>query len=297
MSWHGLIVPTPTLFDPDGTVGVETNRTFLSGLADAGVPHLFVLGSLGEFTVLEAAERSSLLKGARDALRSGVDLWVGIGAPATRAAVAHARVAAENGAAVLVAVPPYYLRPTDAAIAAYYRAIREVVRLPLFAYNIPSKVGYALPPPLVHRLARDGVLQGIKDTAESADSVLGFLNGRPEGFAVVPGDDPLAGWAIGKGAAGAVMGTANVAPRLGQALVGAARSGDAGRLASLETLVRRLGTAIGAGPFPSTVKFLARQFRGAPEGYRAPYVALTAAEEATVLAQFRPLEAELRAVA
>ena len=40
------------------------------------------------------------------------------------------------------------------------------MRLPLFAYNIPSLVGYDLAPAQLHALFRDGVIAGTKDTSD-----------------------------------------------------------------------------------------------------------------------------------
>lgn len=293
MALEGLVVPTPTLFDDDGGLDRERNRRYAEGLAAAGVEHLFPLGSLGEFASLEESERGPLLSAVADGLRGRADLWVGIGAPSTRRATARAHAAEDAGARVLVAVPPYYMHPTDAAIADYYRAIARESRLPLLAYNIPAKVGYALTPALVHALGRDGVLAGIKDTAGSLDSVRGFLADAPPGFAVLPGDDPLAVDALKAGAAGAIMGLANIVPRLGREIVAKARSGDADGLAKAQRLVVGLAHAVGLGPFPGTGKTLARLLRGAPDGYRAPYGPPTNAELQAVTAALAPLRADL----
>jgi 4-hydroxy-tetrahydrodipicolinate synthase len=289
----GLSVPTPTLFDPAGELDPDRNSEFLLGLAHAGVDHLFVLGSLGEFPSVLDPERRVLLRAAGAATRAGTDLWVGVGAPATARAIAYAREAEAASAAAVVAVPPYYLHPTDASIVAYYRAIHEAVRIPLLAYNIPAKVGYALPVELVHRLAREGVVVGMKDTSGSMASLTGYLQAAPDGFAVFPGDDALASGGIALGAAGAVMGTANIAPRLAGELVRSSGSGDPGRTARLQDLVDRLAAVVGQGPFPSTVKFLANVWRNAPDGYRAPYGPLTPEEVDRVRSAFRPLEPDL----
>jgi 4-hydroxy-tetrahydrodipicolinate synthase len=289
----GLAVPTPTLFDSEGAFDPERNTEFLRGLSATGVHHLFVLGTLGEFTSLTDPERRGLLRAGSDALRSGTDLWVGVGAPATARAVAYAREADAASAAAVLAVPPYYLHPTEESILAYYRAIHSAVDLPLLAYNIPAKVGYSLPVALVHRLAADGVIVGMKDTSGSIESVTGFLRGAPSGFALFPGDDALASGAIALGAAGAVMGTANIAPRLALELVRSAGSADAGRTARLQELVDRVAAAVAEGPFPSSVKFLANAWRQAPDGYRAPYDPLTKEEAERVRKAFRAVEADL----
>ena len=294
MSLGGLAVPTPTLFDDAGGIDAEKNRRFTEAICRAGVDHVFALGSLGEFPSVDPDERPGLLAAVRDGLKGASDLWVGIGAPATRRAVRHAVGASEAGADVLIATPPYHLHPTDAAIRAYYRAIAHAADRPLLAYNIPAKVGYALEPSLVHALAEEGVILGLKDTAGSLDSLRGFLTGAPPGFVVLPGDDTLARPAIALGAAGAVMGLANIAPRMGVEFLRAVSAGNGPAADELERLLHDLATVVGTGPFPSTTKFLAAHLRGAPEGYRSPYDPLTPSERGHVLQALAPIQDRLR---
>jgi 4-hydroxy-tetrahydrodipicolinate synthase len=290
----GLVVPVPTLFGDDGSLDPARNAKFARRLCDARVEHLFVLGSLGEFLSVEDAERARLLEAVIESLTWKTDAWIGVGAVTTARAVRYAVAAEEAGAAAVVAVPPFYLPPTEASIASYFRALHAAVGVPLLAYNIPSKVGYALTPSLVHRLAAEGTLAGMKDTAGKYESVVSFLRGAPPGFPVLPGDDPLAVQAWAAGSRGAVMGLANVVPKLGVDLIEALRAGNAPRAAELQARVVDLARVVGAGPFPSTTKFLAARLRGAEVGYRSPYDPLTPEEEATVLAALGPVEAGLR---
>jgi 4-hydroxy-tetrahydrodipicolinate synthase len=291
---EGLSVPLPTLFGADGALDLGRNTRFARMVSEAGVPHLFVLGSLGEFPSVTDAERTKLVDLLVETSTGGSDVWVGCGAPSTRQAVAYAEAAESAGAAAVVAVPPYYLRPTVEAVERYYRALHAAVKIPLLAYNIPSLVGYPLPPELVHRLARDGVLAGAKDTAGTLASVEAMITGAPDGFAVFPGDDGLASAAIARGAKGAVMGTGNVVPKLCVELVAAARRGDATRTGELQQLIDGLVEVLHTGPFPSVNKFLAARLRGADVGYRSPYDPLSAEEEARVLARLAPIEERLR---
>jgi 4-hydroxy-tetrahydrodipicolinate synthase len=288
----GLSVPIPTIFGSTGQLDPGQNARFTRKLCDARVDHIFALGTLGEFPLVTAEERPVLLEAVIESLGWRTDAWVGCGAPATSQAVSNAVVAEEAGASAVVAVPPYYLTPTDASIKHYFRAIKAAVGVPVLGYNIPAHVGYALSPALVHELAREKVLAGLKDTSGSIDSVTGFLRGAPEGFAVFPGDDILAGPGIAAGAAGAVMGSANVVPRLAVELVAAASKGDASRVIELETSLRALLVALEAGPFPSVVKYLAHRVRESEVGYREPYGPLTAEDREkvdTALAAAEPL--------
>jgi 4-hydroxy-tetrahydrodipicolinate synthase len=290
----GLSVPVVTLFGADGSLDLGKNSKFARNLADTKVDHLFVLGSLGEFPSVTDEERGRLVDLMCESATGQTDVWVGVGAPSTARAVAYAQQAESAGAEAVVVVAPYYLRPTPAAIERYYRAIHDAVSVPLLAYNIPSLVGYPLAPELVHRLAGDGVLAGLKDTAGELASVERFLDGAPKGFAVMPGDDALASEAIARGATGAVMGLANIVPRLCIELVSSARAGQTARAQELQAIVNELVAVARAGPFPSTDKFLAGRLRGADVGYRAPYDPLSPDEEKAVLARLAPLEERLR---
>jgi 4-hydroxy-tetrahydrodipicolinate synthase len=293
MTLDGLSVPIATLFADTGELDLGRNTQFARDLSEAKVDHLFVLGSLGEFPLVTDPERAKLVDLVAESVTGKTDVWVGCGAPATARAVAYAEAAESAGAAAIVAVPPYYLHPPPAAVDRYYRALRAAISVPLLAYNIPSLVGYALPPERIHALARDGVLAGVKDTSGSLDSVDAFLRGAPDGFAVMPGDDALAASAIAHGASGAVMGLANCVPKLCLELVRAARAGEAARAEELQALVTALVHVADAAPFPAVVKFLAAQLRGTRVGYRAPYDALAPDEEAAVLARLAPLKDRL----
>ncbi len=294
MTIDGLVVPVPTLFSEDGELDRAANARFGRSLCEASVDHLFLLGSLGEFTIVEDAERAALLESVIETIVGRTDAWVGCGSPSPARSVRYARAAEEAGAAAVVAFPPYYLRPTEAEIAQYYRAIHESVRIPLLAYNIPSMVGYALSPALLHRLGAEGTLAGVKDTAGAIESVSAFLTDAPPGWAVLPGNDVLAVEAIRRGAVGAVMGMANIVPRLAVELVRAARSHDQARADALHALVVALAAVAATGPFPSTDKYLAQKVRGVAVGYRHPYGPLTEEERARVDRAWAGVEERLR---
>ncbi|MGI0151852.1 MAG: dihydrodipicolinate synthase family protein, partial [Thermoplasmata archaeon] len=182
------------------------------------------------------------------------------------------------------------LHPSLASVGRYYREVRAAVSIPVYAYNIPSLVGYALPPSLIHGLGAEGVLIGVKDTSESLASLEGFLSGAPPGFEVIPGDDHLAAPAIARGASGAIMGLANIIPRLAKDLVVAAQSNRAPEVTRLQNLIEILQFVVAGAPFPSAGKFLAARVRGVKVGYRSPYDPLTPDEEAHLLARWSAVE-------
>lgn len=293
MVYRGLVVPLPTLFDAKGGLDPVASAEFAADIRKNGADRLFVLGSLGEFPSVSFDEREALVSAIVASRPEAKDVWVGVGAPSTRDAIRYAKSAESAGASAIVAVPPYYLHPSPAAIERYYRAIHAAVKLPMYSYNIPSLVGYSLDSAMVHRLAKDGVLVGTKDTSNSLASVGQFLAGAPSGFEVYPGDDHLAAEGIRLGAAGAVMGLANVLPKLARDLVMAAHSSNATETARLQALIEALEFIVAGGPFPAAGKFLAAHLRRAKAGYRAPYDPLTPEEERRVLDRWSALKDRL----
>ena len=293
MTLDGLATPLLTCFDAEGAIDPGRNARFARAVSEAGVDHLFVLGSTGEFPSILPEERASLIEVVVESATGRVDVWAGCGAPSTAQAVEFAEEAEGIGVAALVAVPPYYLHPSLTAVDHYFRALGGAVSVPLLAYNNPSLVGYALPPALLHALAKDGVILGVKDSGGSLESVVGYLQGAPGGFTVLPGDPPLASAAIARGAPGAVMAVSNVAPKLCVELVAAARRGDHSRTQELQSLVDRLVAVSKSGPGIPTLKFLVSQLKGGELGYRAPHEPLTPSEQTEVLARLAPLRAQL----
>jgi len=293
MTLEGLTVPILTSFDSDGAIDLGRNGKFARSLCEARVDHLFVLGSTGEFPSILPGERAPLIEVVVESATRQVDVWAGCGAPSTAQAAEFAEEAEGIGVAALVAVPPYYLHPSMTAVDHYYRALREATSVPLLAYNNPSLVGYALPPALLHSLAHEGILTGVKDSGGSLESVSAYLAGAPKGFTVLPGDPPLASAAIERGARGAVMAVSNVVPKLCVELVGAARRGETSRTRELQSLVDQLVAVAKAGPGIATLKFLVAELRGEEVGYRAPYEPLTPAEKAAVLGKLEPLRPRL----
>ncbi len=288
------MVPVLTFFAPDGSLDSGGNSRFARRLSEARVDHLFSLGSAGEFPSVSDDERARLLENVIESATGRTDVWVGCGAPSTRAAVAYAEEAEGLGAAALVAVAPYYLHPPLEAVARYFRAIREAISVPLLAYDIPSFVGYSLPAPFVHRLAREKVLAGVKVTSGSFEAIEALLRDRPEGFVVLPGDDALAARALGAGAEGAVLGTANAVPRLGSELVAAARDEPAAaRTLELQGLVKDLVGVLEGSPFPAALKFVTGRLQRLDLGYRAPVDPLSSEEERSVLERLARLEPRL----
>lgn len=117
---------------PDFDALVEKGKE----LVDAGMSAVVYCGSMGDWPLLTDEWR---MEGVARLVQAGLRVVVGTGAVNTRSAVAHARHAAEVGAAGLMVIPRVLSRGTSAtAQRAHFEAILSAApKLPAVIYNSP----------------------------------------------------------------------------------------------------------------------------------------------------------------
>ena len=88
-----------------------------------------------------------------------------IGDSSTGLALRHARHAVEAGADALALTPPHYYPHSMDEMLTHFRALKEAFPdLPLLIYNIPQTVKVKMSLATTLQLAREGTVQGIKDS-------------------------------------------------------------------------------------------------------------------------------------
>jgi 4-hydroxy-tetrahydrodipicolinate synthase len=102
---------------------------------------------------------------------------------------------------------------------------------PLYAYDIPSRVGTKLPASLVISLGEQGVIAGVKDSSGQETSLRELVLSRREAgledFAIMTGSEVTVDSALAFGVDGVVPGLGNVDPAGYVRLFNAAVAGDA----------------------------------------------------------------------
>src|SRR5574341_1273438 len=164
----GIIPPLVTLFDRSGRIDEEANERQVDFVIEGGVHGVFAMGTTGEVMHLTADERRRCAELVVRRTDGRVPVVVGCASTSTEEAVALARHAESSGADGVVALPPYYWAPNDAAMETHIGAVAEAIALPVIVYNFPAVVGTNIRPALVAKLAgeHDNVL-GIKETVDS----------------------------------------------------------------------------------------------------------------------------------
>lgn len=249
---RGIVPAVVTPFDGDGKIDYGAWRSHLGRLIAAGVHGLFVMGGQGEFFALTEEEREVAARFAIQEAAGRAPVFVNIGAVTTRQTVDLAQKAEGDGADYLVAITPYYIRPSADELVEHYVELCRSVAAPVLAYNIPERTGVELNPKILERIAAPCEnFVGLKDSSGKLDLISAYREARLKVFV---GRDHMILDGLKLGAVGAVSACANVAPRAFVELYEAFQAGDRERAAHLQAAVEPLRRAFGLGTFPAVVK-------------------------------------------
>ena len=266
-----IVAALVTPFHPDGRLDPEGAQALAVHLVDQGCDGLVVSGTTGEAPTTTDAEKDVLLRAVLEAVGDRAAVTAGVGSNDTRHTVALARSAERAGAHGLLAVTPYYSKPSQEGVRQHFTALADSTPLPVMLYDIPGRTGTALTRDTVLRLAEHPRIAAVKDAAYD---LLGsaFLIAT-SGLAHYSGADELNLPLYALGAVGAVSTVANVAPLATRAVLDAHTRGDTAAATALNARLLPLVEAMMTlAPGAVTAKALLRH-RDLPAGpVRLPLV-------------------------
>jgi 4-hydroxy-tetrahydrodipicolinate synthase len=253
----GVLVPLVTPFDERGAVDLDALRGLATRALDAGAAGLVALATTGEPTSLDAAERAAVVAACADvcAGRDAV-LVVGAGTNDTRTTIArHEALADVPGATASLAVVPYYVRPSEAAIVRHFQAVAQRSPVPLVVYNIPYRTGRGLGASALIELAATPNIAGVKQAVGCVDAdTLRVLAEAGDRFAVLGGDDAFLLPLVLMGGAGAIAASANVCTGLFCEMIARGLRGDVAGARPIAEALLPLVSALFAEPSPAVIK-------------------------------------------
>jgi dihydrodipicolinate synthase/N-acetylneuraminate lyase len=232
---------------------------------------LVVSGSTGEFHLHTPVERQALLE-AVIAACPDTPVLAQVGAPAQRDAVALAGHAVAAGAAGVMLITPYYNRVGAKELASFARAVCGAAGgLSLIAYTMPAMAGSQWPLEVLRELAAEGVVGGVKESADEVGRFLQILDACPPPFAAFCGTPPLLIPATLAGGHGGILAIANAVPERCVAVYEAAAAGEGRRAAELfAPLVPLIAGVRAAGAAPTGLRAAAALRYGIATATRRP---------------------------
>lgn len=198
-----VITAMVTPFDDHFALDLDGAAAVARWLVDHGSDALVVSGTTGEGMVLSDDERAELWRVAAEAVT--VPVIAGSGTNDTRHSVELTRLAEAAGAAGILAVTPYYNRPSQAGLDAHFRAVASATSLPVLVYDIPVRTGRKVAHDTMLRLAREvSNIVGVKDAAGDVPGTARLVAEAPRDFDVYCGEDVLNLPSLSVGAGGVI---------------------------------------------------------------------------------------------
>ncbi len=177
-----------TPFDANGALDLDVAARLAQHLQNQGNDGLVIAGTTGESPVLTDDERLSLFAAVVEAVN--IPVIAGTGTNDTAHSVHLTTQAAALGVAGILAVCPYYNRPSQAGIEAHVRAMAAASDLPVMVYDIPVRSGRKIATATLLRLANEvPTVVALKDAAGNPAETAALISSAPDGFEVYSGDD------------------------------------------------------------------------------------------------------------
>ncbi len=210
---NGIITAMITPFTADG-VNFEEFGKMIEYQIDGGADGLVILGTTGEPATMTEDEKTEVIEYSVKKAAGRIKIIVGTGSNDTAKAVAATKRAESLGADGVLAVTPYYNKCTQKGLYEYYKAICGAVKIPVIAYNVPSRTAVNILPETVEKLADIPNMAGIKEASGNmaqACETMRRIRGKIDLFS---GEDFLNLPMLAIGGAGLISVTSNIAPAL-----------------------------------------------------------------------------------
>jgi 4-hydroxy-tetrahydrodipicolinate synthase len=272
----GSIPPLLTPFK-DGAVDYDAYARLVQMQIEEGSHGILVNGTTSEPATLTTEERNRLVSLTMEIVKGRVPVVAATGSQSiweTRLLTEHA---AEAGADALLIVTPYYTRPPQRGIIAYYLEAMRGIDLPWMIYHIPGRAAIDVKIDTVKELKdKSPNFVGMKHASLDLDFVTECLAAIGEDFRIFVGLEELSFPMMAIGACGLMNAVGNLRPRLLSQMCEAVWRGDLKTAQELHHRLHGLNKAIFYDTNPIPIKYMAKRLGIIPRNeHRLPMMPAT----------------------
>ena len=252
-----LLTAMITPYDASGAVDVDEAVRIAKFLVDRGNDGVVVSGTTGESPALETDEKLALFRASKAGLGESGTVVAGTGGNNTHHSVELTKQAEACGVDGILAVVPYYNKPTQDGMLLHFGAIAEATALPIIVYNIPGRTGAnMLPATFAELCRRHANIAGIKESTGDINQFTAILRDRVrEDVTFWSGDDHMFLPSLSVGGYGCISVAAHLCGREMKEMAEAFDGGDVDTAARIHRDLSPLIGALFATTSPIPVKW------------------------------------------
>lgn len=279
-----VITALITPFKENGDVDYEAAAALCRHLIKHGSEGILVGGTTGEGAVMSVEEKLKLYKTVVDAVGKDVPVIGNVGGIDTKASIEFGLKVKETGVNAILAIVPFYVKPTQEGMYQHFKAIADAIDLPVILYNVPGRTNVSIQPATIKRLV-DACpnIAGIKDATGSWDQVTQEKLLLPDDFLIYSGDDSYTYPILSAGGVGVISVSSHIIGDDMLAMVDAFEKGDVKKAFALHKKTYPINKGLFFITSPIPVK-TAVNLLGLPGGkFRLPMVDANEAEKAHIV--------------
>jgi len=281
----GILPALVTPLLPDGGVNIAALEKLLERVYTAGVDGVYLCGSTGEGTLLEAAERRRIVEAAVRNSPRGKQVIVHVGAWSLDVAECLARHAESVHASAVSSIRPAGVNYAD--MLAWYRTLGSASSLPLLAYYFPDSTGERLNVDQLTEICQLPGVAGLKYTDYDLYTLSLLVRA---GYPVFNGRDEVLAAGLLMGACGGIGSIYNLVPELFVEVRNLTAAGDWKAARAVQDRINDLIRALLRFPFlPSLKQILTWEGIDCGDVVR-PRAGLTPSQQSELRASLAPLQ-------
>jgi 2-keto-3-deoxy-L-arabinonate dehydratase len=155
--YRGVFPVVPTTFTEDGALDLASQKRCVDFMIDAGSNGLCILANFSEQFLLSDEEREVLTRTILEHVAGRVPVIVTTTHFSTAVCAARSRRAQEQGAAMVMVMPPYHgatIRVGEEKIHEFFARLSDAISIPIMIQDAPV-AGTPLSPAFLARMARE----------------------------------------------------------------------------------------------------------------------------------------------
>jgi 4-hydroxy-tetrahydrodipicolinate synthase len=209
-AFQGIWVPLVTPFH-NGAIDFVGLHRLVSHLLESGVDGLIVCGTTGEPAAMGKHEQLAVLDAVLE-LVPAQQVVMGLAGNNLSELLQFQSEILKRPVAGLLVPAPYYIRPSQAGLEAFFRTVADASSVPLILYDIPYRTGVVFEQATLLNIVAHERIVAIKDCGGNFSNTLALLaSGHVD---VLCGEDNQIFNALCLGAKGAIAASAHVHPQL-----------------------------------------------------------------------------------
>jgi len=273
-----------TPFDQKGNVDLKRTETLIDHLIDNETDCFVILGTTGESATLTTQEKLEMMRHTVSYVDGRIPVLAGTGTNNTKLSVELTKEATRLGVDGIMAVAPYYNKPSQRGMVAHFEEIAKSTHLPVMLYNIPGRSVVDMTTETVLELAKIPNIVSIKEASGDLEKVAAIIEETEDSFSVYSGDDQLTLPAMAIGANGVVSVSSHIIGKDIKQMIEKFKNGKVEEAALLHRTLLPIMKGMFLAPNPAALKE-ALSYKGIDVGgVRLPLISLTEEEKKVLYA-------------